>query len=235
MTGQIVGITGGSGWTWCSQAEDKWSRIDSWWAMEGMEVRDTPNTPGAPAPFTDHRGVGIRWAWGTIRQHHRQPRVGTMPPEEDPVWDVFRQRLARLLQQAKFQGEEPEEILAAWDLAARETLPMTKGGKFSTDPIKQGVPTLLPLQVWGTGRVGSKQMWQALRDMRGKWSHETGASVARAAGICGAAVLARGSRRGAGMARALAVAPALQASDVMGQMTMVKCTIGSRVLTTASS
>eukprot|EP00661_Eupelagonemidae_sp_cell13_P007130 gene7130-966_t len=102
------------------------------------------------------------------RQPGRPSRLGYLPPGDDPIWDVFRQRLAQLLQQATFQGEEPGEILAAWDIAARATLPMTKGGKYSTDPIKQGVSTLLPLQVWGIGRIGGKQMWQTLQDMREK-------------------------------------------------------------------
>ena len=103
----------------------RWARIDSWWAMEGMKVEMVDRVNSIPVDFSQHRGVAVRWAMEDVtipEATYRQLRK--LPPREDPLWEKFRGRLENLVQRALEEGAGAGGVTAAWDMAAREIIPM---------------------------------------------------------------------------------------------------------------
>jgi hypothetical protein len=147
------------------KGRERWARLDSWWAMEGMRVEMVERVNHIPVEFSQHRGVAVKWTSDSVtipETTYRQ--LKKLPPKEDPIWEKFRSRLEHLVQRALEEGGGAGEVAAAWDLAAKEIFPT---GAERHRKFQGRVPSLLPMTAWGPGKCGSRRMWGALRALRG--------------------------------------------------------------------
>ena len=71
--------------------KERWARLDSWWAMEGMKVEMVDRVNTIPVDFSQHRGVAVEWTMEdvTILETTYQ-QLRKLPPREDALWEKFR-------------------------------------------------------------------------------------------------------------------------------------------------
>ncbi len=132
------------------QKKERWARLDSWWAMDGMKVEMVGKVNSIPVDFSQHRGVAVKWDIDKVEMEESvHQKLRKLPPREDPIWVKFRDRLAQLVHRALEDGGAAGEIAAAWEMAAREVFPMGK----ERHRTRQGkVPNLLSMTAWGPGK-----------------------------------------------------------------------------------
>jgi hypothetical protein len=149
-----------------------WSRIDSWWASEGLKVSYDPVPGSVGAGFTRHRGVGVVLEGKVGREEAQQPlpelrTLGAVPAEGDPLWSVFYDRVDARMGRALQRGEvNGDEVLAAWNLSAREVFGEKKQTHRARGILGDKVPRFMPMATWGQARQDGNRMWKALRALR---------------------------------------------------------------------
>eukprot|EP00660_Eupelagonema_oceanica_P001321 gene1321-5538_t len=148
-------------------AEGTSARIDSWWASERDIARWDPQVSRAEVTFSRHLGVGIVAQFGGEQERTEGgPRVlRSLPAAEEDVWEEFRARVGERVRRDLEAGGGGDEVLAAWNLAAREVIGERSGGQ-AEGKVRKLPERFTPVSTWGLGVADGGRTWRALKEIQ---------------------------------------------------------------------